>query len=230
MRGFDRNRDFATTTGRWWHNTGMFSRYYGLFVAALLLYLSVAGSLSAQSSADWDWMSSHFDKALHDLFPIDERYGGYVAYRSHRDLYTDVREYSFVIGTENSDTVSGSPRFLSAQVREAESASVYDQMMALHRRFPNRSADDIQKDVLVKKWKLTEMNCPAITAQFSKFQQLRLALPQFDVVILHPLIHEFRIRAGGGDMDVALYDDENSLVPWAIETRHALELCATDPH
>ena len=82
--------------------------------------------------------------------------------------------------------------------REAESTSVYDQMMALHRKFPNRSADDIQKDVHVEKLKLTEMNCPAIKAQFSKFQQLRLALPQFDVVILHPLVHEFRIERAVG--------------------------------
>jgi len=208
----------------------MFSRYYGLFGAALLLSFCVGGDVSAQSSADWDWMSNHFDKALHDLFPIDERYGVYVAYRSHRDLHTDVPEYSFAIGTEKSDTVSGLPRYLAAHVREVESVSVYDQMMALHRKSPNRSADDIEKDVHVKKLKLTEMNCPAIKAQFSKFQQLRLAPPQFDVVILHPLIHEFRIRAGGGDMDVALYDDENSLVSWAIETRHALELCATDTH
>jgi hypothetical protein len=99
-------------------------------------------------------------------------------------------------------------------------------MMALHRKFPNRSADDIQRDVHVRKLKLTEMNCPAIRTQFSKLQELRLALPQFDVVILHPLIHEFRIRAGAGDMEVALYEDENSLVLWAIETRHVLELCA----
>jgi hypothetical protein len=205
----------------------MFSRHYGLCVAALLLSCSAGGRLSAQSSADWDWMSNHFDKALHDLFPIDERYGAYVAYRSHRDLHTDVPEYSFVIGTENSDTVSGLPRYLSARVQEAESTSVYDQMMALHREFPNRSAEDIQKDVRIEKWKLTEMNCPAIKVQFSKFQQLRLALPKSDVLILHPLIHEFRIRAGGGNMDVTLYDDENSLVPWATETRHALELCAT---
>lgn len=205
----------------------MFSRHYGLCVAALLLSFSAGGSLSAQSSADWDWMSNHFDKALHDLFPIDERYGAYVAYRSHRDLHTDVPEYSFVIGTENSDTVSGLPRYLAAHVKEAESTSVYDQMMALHREFPNRSAEDIQKDVRIEKWELTEMNCPAIKVQFSKFQQLRLALPKSDVVILHPLIHEFRIRAGGGALDVTLYDDENSLVPWATETRHALELCAT---
>src|SRR6266853_3955209 len=143
----ERYRDFSTTTGRWWHNTAMFSRYYGLFGAALLLSFCVGGSLSAQSSADWDWMSNHFDKALHDHFPIDERYGVYVAYRSHRDLHTDVHEYSFVIGPENSDTVSGLPRYLAAHVREAESASVYDQMMALHRKFPSRSADDIQRDV-----------------------------------------------------------------------------------
>lgn len=102
--------------------------------------------------------------------------------------------------------------------------------MAQHRRLPNRSADDIQEDVHVKKLKLTEMDCPAIKAQFLKLQQARLALPQFDVVILHPLVHEFRIRAGGGDMDLALYDDENSLVSWAIETRRKLELCATRCH
>lgn len=208
----------------------MFSRY-GFCGTVLLLSFCVAGTLSAQSSADWDWMTSHFPKALDDFFPIDQRYGVDVAYRSHRDLHTDDPEYSFVIASEASNTVSGLPRYLVAQVREAESASVYDQMMALHRKFPNRSADDIQKDVNVKKLKLTEMNCPAIKAQFSSLQQLRLTLPQFDAVMLHPVIHEFRIRAGAGDMEVALYDDENSLVQWALETRHGLALCsADDPH
>jgi hypothetical protein len=208
----------------------MLSRYYNLIGAAFLLPFFVAGKLSAQSGADWDWMRSHFDKALHDLFPIGERYGVYVAYRSHRDLHTDVPEYSFMIGPENARTVSGVPRYLAADVQEAESRSVYDQMMTLHRRFPDRSADDIQKDVHVKKLKLTEMNCPAIKAQFSKLQQLHLDLPQFDVLIIHPLIHEFRIRAGGGEMEIALHDDKNSLVQWAIETRHALEQCAADAH
>ena len=60
------------------------------------------------------------------------------------------------------------------------------------------------------------MSCPAIRTQFAKFQQLSLAVPQFDVVILHPLVHEFRIPAAcPGDMEVALYDDENSLARWA---------------
>lgn len=106
----------------------MFSRYYGVCGAALLLSFCVAATLSAQSSAAWDWMTSHFPKALDDFFPIDQRYGVDVAYRSHRDLHTDVPEYSFVIASENANTVSGLPRYLVAQVREAESASVYDQM------------------------------------------------------------------------------------------------------
>jgi hypothetical protein len=36
--------------------------------------------------------------------------------------------------------------------------------------------------------------------------------------------------AGDRDMEAALYDDENALVQWAVKTRHALELCAANPH
>ena len=176
--------------------------------------------MSAQSSADWDWMSNHFDKALHDLFPIDERYGVYVAYRSHRDLHTDVPEYSFAIGTEKSDTVSGLPRYLAAHVREAESVSLYDQMMALHRKSPNRSADDIEKDVHVKKLKLTEMNCPAIKAQFSKFQQLRLAPPQFDVDWYPEHLRLF--LASVAAFYVLIYVAGGGGLPWKIKVRDYL--------
>ena len=112
---------FSTTTD--------FFSNYGPLVATIqqcfhvittcsVLSFCVAGSLSAQSSADWDWISNHFGKALDDVFPIDERYGVYVAYRSHRDLHIGVPEYSFVIGPKNSDTVSGLPRYLAAQVRD----------------------------------------------------------------------------------------------------------------
>ena len=66
-RHFECKRDVSTTTGRWWHNTAMFSRYYGLFGAVLLLSLCVSGTLSAQWSADWDWMTEHFPKALDDF-------------------------------------------------------------------------------------------------------------------------------------------------------------------
>jgi hypothetical protein len=88
----------------------MFSRYYRLFGAAVLLSFCVGGDLPAQSSADWDWMSNHFDKALHDLFPIDERYGIYVAYRSHRDLHTDVSSLGLKSPIRFRDCRATSPR------------------------------------------------------------------------------------------------------------------------
>jgi len=56
----------------------------------------------------------------------------------------------------------------------------------------------------------------------------RLVPPQFDVIVLYPLTHELRVRAGMGDMDIVLYDEDNSFVQWAVETRRALELWATD--
>jgi hypothetical protein len=202
----------------------MFPRHHlNSAMRVLLLLFSVSIAASAQSEADWDWVNKHFGKALHDLFPNEQRAGMYVAYRSHRDLYTNTPEYSFLIGRDAAEI--GLQPYLSAHVRQADSTSVYDQMMDMHRKAPNTSAEDVQKAVRVKVWDLTEMSCPAVKSQFVKFRRLRLATPQFDVVIIHPLIHEFHIRAGSGDMEITLYDGENSFVAWAIETRHALESC-----
>jgi hypothetical protein len=65
-------------------------------------------------------------------------------------------------------------------------------MMVLHRKFQSRSAAlSSSKDELLK------------------FQQLRLVAPQFDAIVLHALIHEFRVRAGICDMDIALYDKDH---------------------
>jgi len=203
------------------------SRHVHSAIAVLLLFFCVPSTISAQSNADWEWVGDHFSHALHEMFPL-ELPGVYVAYRSHRDLYTDALEYSFVIARDVSAKGSGGePRFV-AQVRQADSSSIYDQMMALHRKFPSQSAASIQKGLRVKTWTLVEMTCPAVRTQLLKFPQLRLVPPQFDAIVLHPLIHEFRVRAGMGDMDIALYDEDNSFVQWAVETRRALELCATN--
>jgi hypothetical protein len=48
------------------------AKYYRLFSAAIMPSFCVGGDLSAHSSVDWDWISDHFDKAFHDLFPIYE--------------------------------------------------------------------------------------------------------------------------------------------------------------
>jgi len=108
-------------------------------------------------------------------------------------------------------------------------------MMKMHRQNPDEDAAPIEAKVKIRKLDLTEKTCPAIQIQFKKFQQIRFGVPSFDVIVLHPLVHEFRIQSGAGDMDLALYDDDSPLVRWALETRKSLETCgesigALNPH
>lgn len=90
-------------------------------------------------------MNKHFAQALNDLLPLKRTGGLYVAYRSHRDLYTDILEYSFVIGHEPKKEGYGLQEFLSAHVRMADAVSIFDQMMQMHRSNPDVDAVDIQK-------------------------------------------------------------------------------------
>jgi len=203
------------------------SRHVHSAIAVLVLFFCVPTTISAQSNADREWVEAHFSHALNEMFPL-ELTGVYVAYRSHRDLYTDTLEYSFAIALDVSAKGSGGEPQFVAQVREADSSSIYDQMMALHRKSPSRSAASIQKELRMKNSTLVETTCPAVKTQLLKFQQLQLAPPRFDAIVLHPLIHEFRVRAGMGDMDITLYDKDNAFVQWAVEARSALELCATN--
>jgi hypothetical protein len=219
--------DFTTPALKQCHNQQVHSRHVHSAVTVLVLLFCVPATTSAQSNADFEWVDLHFPQALNQMFPLALS-GLYVAYRSHRDLYTDTLEYSFVISRD----VSAKHRVVDtpfvAQVREADAASIYDQMMAMHRKSPARSGASIQKELRVKRSTLVERTCPAVRTQMLKFEQLQLAPPQFDEIVLHPLVHEFRVRAGMGDLDIRLYDKDNAFVRWAAETRSAFELCAAN--
>jgi hypothetical protein len=59
-----------------------------------------------------------------------------------------------------------------------------------------------------------------------KLKKLQLTVPEFDFIVLHPLMHEFQISAGAGDLRLSLVDGSQPLVKWAVETRQAFELCS----
>jgi hypothetical protein len=196
-------------------------------------FLAFAGSLIprtafVQTDADWDWMREDFGPALDTLMPIREDIGTHVTYRSYHDLHSDVIEYSFILGHDPNVDGLGLQGYLSAHVRMADSVSIYDQMMKMHRDNPQEEASTIRKRVKIKEWNLTERTCPKIRSQFREFRSLRFRPPHFDEIVLDPLVHQFTIQTGAGDMDLTLVDSRDPLVAWALRTRRVLEKCAPE--
>lgn len=207
-----------------------------LAINCILLFLALAASVAplmlttaaARIDTDSSWMIQNYGPALDALMPVRERVGMHVSYRSHHDLYMNVIEYSFVLGYDRNPEGLGLQRDLSAHVKMADAISIFDQMLKLHTDNPQEEASSIQQKVRLKAWDLTERTCPAIKTQFREFQAVRFGPPRFDVVIVDPLIREFTIQTGAGDMYLSLVDDRDPLVAWGLQTRRALEMCEAE--
>ncbi len=190
-------------------------------IFATLLALPASVSLQeGPSDADWDWVNARFPSVLDELLPLPKHRQVDVAYRSHRDLYTEVLEYSFVISQRPGEK-------LRADVREADGVSMYNQIMALHRQAPGMPIDTLKKELRVKVRSVTEDGCPALRQRLREFYRVRFRPPKTDLIILHPMVYEIRSIATLGDMDLVLVDDAHPLVHWALETRSALAACTS---
>jgi hypothetical protein len=193
-----------------------------------VVFVTSEWRLSAQTDADWDWTNEHFGLVLNALMPLEKTGGFYVAYRAHRDYRTDVPEYWFMIERDVNEHRTGSQDYLSAHVRFAETVSIYDQLMKMHRTEPQHDVSAMQNRISIKSIVLTEKECSAIKDQVDKLEKLRANLPklQSDTIVIHPMNHEFHFQGAEGDVNAVLIDDEHPLVKWALETRHALDLCS----
>jgi hypothetical protein len=199
----------------------------GAFVLfAVSIATLIPSRASAQTDPDWDWMRENFGPVFEALMPIHENGGTHVVYRSHHEVNTGVIEYSFVLGHDPNVDKPGLQRSLSAHVRIADSVSIYDQMMKMHRENPRDEVSRIREGVKVKTWNLTDQTCPAIRSQLRRFRAVRFGPPDFDEVVLDPLIHHFVIDTGAGTMDLTLEDHREPLIAWALQTGRALEKCA----
>lgn len=202
-------------------------KYISIFSLVLLLCMGIPIAVSPQSS-DLAWMNEHLGHVLEALMPLKDFTGTYVAYRSHQDLDTD-SEFYFRILRESSPSGSGSTGsndFLSAHLLEPDGISLYQQMLALHQQNPQADVETIESKIRLRKIDLTEGSCPAIPAQIKKLQKVRFNSPSLDMLVLHPLVHQFRMQTPAGNMDVSLIDEKSDLVRWALETKHALEACS----
>ena len=198
-----------------------------LSVALLLAILCPTVSFSQDESND-KWTSREWPKLVDRLFP-QKPDDSVVAYRIVDEGWHTFPEYSFSLGING--TVNGRmpPGEIVAEVQEASGGSIYKQIASLHRRNPSLSEDAIQKLLNVNRFHLAEKDCPAVRTQFEKFEQLRIAPPQFRGVILDAPAIDFWISAGEGSMLISMNPQGNSqdstLLAWANETRQSFGSC-----
>jgi hypothetical protein len=206
---------------------------YRLIGLAVYLCLACALPCRAQDDSDWDWVDKHFAALLQEFLPINADAGVSLTYRSHRDLYTDVPEYSLVFNrnwqTQRIDVI----------VRMADGVSLYDQTMALHRQHPAESFESIKKKLKVKEWRGNSQTCPAASALYEAFYRLRLPMESTEdkkrrakgeeMITLHPTVHTFITDISGGSLELTLTDQDHPFVRWAVKARRALEPCIASP-
>jgi len=187
--------------------------------AAVALALLGAPVL-AQSDADRAWVQKYFPAAFEDAFPIKQAAGDFIAVRAHRDFLNDMPEYSIVI----EDTQDA--HAIRATVREAQGSSLYQQLASLHSQDPSKSYADLKPALKVRTWTLSDVQCPAVAAQFKAFESIQFVRPHDDDDIdEHPIFYEFHESVGGGDSEVVEFTESRAFPRWANATHHALDSC-----
>jgi hypothetical protein len=185
---------------------------------------------SAQEQKDWSWVNDHFPDVLEEVMPIQERLGFSLGYRSYRDLYRDELESSFVFSRILQE------KYITVVLREADSVSIYDQIMALHTKNPGESIEAIKKQLRVKELGFSEQTYPAVRRQYDRFYELRLPMLSGKdraaeargvyIFTLHPRVHTFRADVSGGSMRLVIAEQDHPFVVWAKATLAALKDCA----
>jgi len=199
--------------------------------AGLIVVVMSAGLIANQeqypSAADHEWVGTRFSTVLEELFPMVERPGDAVGYRSVRDLYREELERNFVLSRWLDST--------RAAVRMPDAASIYDQIMVLHRKNPAWRIEAIVPLLKIKQWALSAESCPAVKGQYDKFYDLTLVMRSAKdkeaeaqgvaYIRLHPLVHFILADISGGHIDLTLDDSEHPYVLWAEDTWRALQAC-----
>jgi hypothetical protein len=193
-----------------------------LILIAACSCLFICAPCRAQTEEEIEWVNKHFRSVMVGLLPIEEGTDTYVGFRAHRDLHNNVLEYSLLLNLNHpADRVEG-------VLRVADSATLYEQLMALHRRGTGEPIENLKKQLKVKEFRVTEAECPALRAAFLKFSKIPFRAPDPYLLILHPMVYEFEVSPLSEHMGLAVAESNHPLVKWALSTRRALEACVAN--
>jgi hypothetical protein len=193
--------------------------------AMLALGLLVISQSTQPSDADWAWLEEHRDRAFEALMPVATAPGQLVAYRRYRDLYQDVPEGHLTIGIAEG-AVPGAAK-LAAVITVPTSGSIQQQLLKLHVSNRDLSLDALLPRVMIQRQTIIEDQCRSIRSRMNALAKATIALPDPNIISLHPTVHRFVIETGGVHIDARLIDSNDSLVRWAADTLKALQECKT---
>jgi len=188
--------------------------------ALLAQAVAAQNSSAAPSDADRAWVQKIFPLALDQFFPVERAEGDFIAVRSHQEGLDEIPEYSFIL----EDTQDA--HALQATVQEAQGASLYDQLLALHRKDPSKSYEDLKPELKVEEWKLSVADCPGLAIQLTAYENIQFVRPRDDdPVAEHPILYEFHESVAGSDSEAVEYVESRAFPRWAVATRKAIEAC-----
>jgi len=191
-------------------------------LAILSLGLAALGHVSGQNQPDCGWTNKHFLTAFEDFFPIRSGEGDFLAVRAHQNGSNEALEFSFII--ENTQD----PHAIGGIIREAQGASLYQQLQTLHRQNPSQPYTDLKPELKIQTWNLTVAECPAVLAQFTAFQSIQFVRPRDDDEVgENPILYEINETVGGGSSQVIEFIASRAIPRWANQTRKALLACAS---
>lgn len=200
-----------------------------LIVITIFIPLLFSQSGEAQeypSQEDHDWVGKHFFSVLKEFFPIEKSDLGY---RSYRDLYTDVLEYSFNFNHDWKE------KRISVVLRMADSVSIYDQIMTLHRKNGSEPIETIKAKLKVKERFVDDRSCREVKILYDEFYRLNLLMETSEDraqrakgsvnITLHPEVHTFEAIISGGNLKLVITEDKHPFVIWAKKARRSFERC-----
>lgn len=195
------------------------ARFAALLAGAALLGFPTHPQEAKDENA---WVDKVFVMAFDEFFPIGHGEGDFIAARAHRDRVNDLPEFSVMI--EDTDN----PKAMRGILREAQGASLYQQLVALHAKEPRRIYEQLRPEIKVQVWKFTADQCPAVAAQYKAFENIAFIRPRDDdAEAEHPIMYQFHESVGGGDSEVVEYVESRAFPKWANATHQAFAACAT---
>ncbi|MDT4965820.1 MAG: hypothetical protein QOJ64_557 [Acidobacteriota bacterium] len=177
-----------------------------------------------QKHVDISWVDARFSSALDTLLPFNDE--AKMSFRIYGDAENDVLEFSCALILKPDDSIE-------AVIRKAEAASLYDQILSLHRHNRTWKIETMTRRLNIRELRLTQQSCPVLRKLEHEFDDLNLPVlsakdraRKTGYAFLHPTMYIFEAYVSGGRMRLEIMDGEHEFARWAERAKSALESCA----